>query len=119
MATRKRLWCLPRESLYSVTGKDVGFVQTGADTLQGSLLSSTSFLPDVLPRVVREASEIFTCLFRSLPLGSALIVILTGFSPNSAERFPTNNSEERRSDLLWHDCCSPTIVSFFIFGNIT
>ena len=41
MATRKRLWCIPRESLYTITGKAVGFVQTGADTLQGSPLSST------------------------------------------------------------------------------
>ena len=119
MATRKRLWCIPSESLYTVTGKAVGFVQTGADTLQRVTALIDFFLPDVCPRVVRDASEIFTCLFRSLPLGSALILILTGFSPNSAERFPTNNSEERRSDLLWHDCCSPTTVSFFLFGNIT
>ena len=43
MATRKRLWCIPRESLYIVNGKAVGFVQTGADTLQWSSPSSTFF----------------------------------------------------------------------------
>lgn len=43
MATRKRLWCIPRESLYIVNGKAIGFVQTGADTLQWSSPSSTFF----------------------------------------------------------------------------
>lgn len=43
MATRKRLWWIPRDSLYTITGKAVGFVQTGADTLQWSSASSTFF----------------------------------------------------------------------------
>ena len=43
MATRKGLWCVPRESLDIVNGRAIGFVQTGADTLQWSPLSSTFF----------------------------------------------------------------------------
>ena len=50
-----------------------------------------AFLREKFPRKVRAASEIFACLFAFDPLGSALKDILTGFSPNSAERFPTIN----------------------------
>ncbi|ULA58726.1 MAG: hypothetical protein LZF60_80118 [Nitrospira sp.] len=50
-----------------------------------------AFVRELCPRKIRETSEIFACLFAFDPLGSALKDILTGFSPNSAERFPTIN----------------------------
>ena len=40
---RQLLGQAPRESLYIVNGKAIGFVQTGADTLQWSSPSSTFF----------------------------------------------------------------------------
>ena len=66
------------------------FVRPSAFTLQGKKFPR-AFLREKIPRKIREASEIFACLFAFDPLGSALQDILTEFSPNSAERFPTIN----------------------------
>ncbi|WHZ22012.1 MAG: hypothetical protein OJF47_001124 [Nitrospira sp.] len=45
----------------------------------------------LFPVDLRGRSEIFTCLFHFDPLVSPLTFTLPGFSPNAAERFPTNN----------------------------
>ena len=72
------------------TSVTAGFVHLSAETLQGNFFPR-AFLRENSLRNLREAGEIFACLFGFDRLGSPLTHILTGFSPNSAELVPTIN----------------------------
>ncbi|ULA66486.1 MAG: hypothetical protein LZF62_70001 [Nitrospira sp.] len=93
-----RIYRLPLRGVRSRTTERIRPTQTGLPILYAGVPRPyrrkkfpRAFLRETVPRKVRAASEIFACLFAFDPLGSALKDILTGFSPNSAERFPTIN----------------------------
>ena len=93
-----RIYRLPLRGLRSKATQRIRPTQTGLPILYAGVPRPyrrkkfpRAFLRERFPRKVRAASEIFACLFAFDPLGSPLKDILTGFSPNSAERFPTIN----------------------------